>query len=314
MDKSIIKELVNKKRISFSEVIDYINKRIKNLDEQSEKTTIGLYTENLTYNKFIGKNVKMKIFGDVLTDSNIFMEDNSLKEYLPRIQQSLKKSFMVFDGDERIPNLIYNSITDTRINDIALINELMKISLIDRAKNLEGEIERAKILIVNAINDKYTNYSEIKAQKLCACIELAVLLHNTFQVLGYDSQVLFGMMETNEFIGLHAYNILDFNSVKLLIDLSSPYFVDENGERKIGSPVAILNNQEYDELINGKKIQKDMANFLNSTYHSNLKPRYSTYGLKVSDADNKKITEFNYKRKSNFLNSQNKEDNNIINK
>lgn len=314
MDKSIIKELVSKKRISFNEVIEYINKRIQDLDEQSEKTTIGLYTDSLAYSKFIGKNVKIKIFGDVLTEPYLNMGDNSLKEYLPKIQQSLKESFMVFDGDERMPNLIYNSITDTKVNDIALINELMKISLIDRAKNLEGEIERAKILIVNAIKGKYTNYSEIKNKSLCACVELAVLLHNTFQVLGYNSQVLFGMKETNEFIGLHAYNILDFNSVKLLIDLSSPYFIDENGEQKIGSPVTILTNPEYNELINGKKVKKDMSNFLNRAYHSNLKPRYSTYGLKVSDADNKKILEFNYKRKSNFLNSQNKEDNNIHNK
>ena len=50
-------------------------------------------------------------------------------------------------------------------------------------------------------------------------------------------------------------------AVRLLIDLSNPYFIDENGELKIGIPVAVLTNQEYNELINGKKSIKIWQNF-----------------------------------------------------
>ncbi len=111
------------------------------------------------------------------------------------------------------------------------------------------------------------------------------------------------MIESNELIGLHVYNILDFqaNAVRLLIDLSNPYFIDEKGERKVGSPVAVLTNQEYNDLINGKKIYKDMAAFLNRAFHSNLKPRHCTYGLGTSRVDKKRILDFNHKKYQDYL-------------
>ncbi len=123
MDKSIIKELIIKQSISLDDAIDYIKARIQDLDEQSEKTSIGYNIENSTYSKFIGRNVKVKISADVLSASGYSIADDSLKESLSIARQSLKKSFMVFDGDERIPNLIYSCITDKGVNDISLILE-----------------------------------------------------------------------------------------------------------------------------------------------------------------------------------------------
>ena len=298
MDKSIIKELILKKSISLEDAIDFIKARIQDLDEQSENISIGYNIDNSTYSKFIGRNVKVKISADVFSEPEYSIIDDSLKESLSIARQSLKESVMVFDSDERIPNLIYSSITDRGVG-ISLINELMRTTLIDRAKNFEDVIERSKIFITNALKGRHTNYSEIKDKHLCQCLEFAILIHNTYQILGYDSQILFGMIESNELIGLHAYNILDLsqtNAVRLLIDLSNPYFIDENGERKVGSSVAILTNQEYNELINGKKIYKDMAAFLNRAFHSNLKPRYCSYGLRISQVDKKRILDFNYKK------------------
>lgn len=298
MDKSIIKELLLKKSIGIECAIDYIKARIQDLDEQSEKTSIGYNIENSTYSKFIGRNVRVKIFADVFSKSEYSLVDDSLKKSLSSVHQSLKKSFMIFDGDENIPNLIYNSLTDKGVG-ISLINELMKTSLIYRVKTLEEGIERKKILIANALNNIHTNYSEIKDKSLCECLELAILFHNTYQILGYDSQILFGMIESNESTGMHAYNILDLsqtNAVRLLIDLSNPYFIDENGNRKVGSPIAILTNQEYEDLINGKKVNKNMSEFLNRAFHSNLKPRESIYGLRISQVDKKKLKDFHTKK------------------
>ena len=303
MDDSIIKELIQKKRISKEDTIDYIKARIQDLDEQSEKTSIGYNMENSTYSKFIGRNVKVKMSADIFSESEHCIIDDSLEESLSIARQCLKESFMVFDSDERIPNLIYSSITDRGVS-ISLINELMRTTLIDRGKNFEDEIERSKIFLSNALNGKHTSYSEIKEKHLCQCLELAILLHNTYQILGYNSQILFGMIDSNESLGIHTFNILDLsqtNAARLLIDLSNPYFIDENGELKIGIPVAVLTNQEYNELINGKKIYKDMAEFLNHAFHSNLKPRYCSYGLRINQYDKKKMQDFHTKKYQNYL-------------
>ena len=250
---------------------------------------------------------------DIFSESEYCIVDDSWGESLSYIRQSLKESFMVFDSDERIPNLIYSSITD-RGASISLINELMKATLIDRGKKLEDAIERSKVFLTNALNGKHTNYSEIKEKHLCQCLELAILLHNTYQILGYNSQILFGMIDSNESLGLHTFNILELsqtNAVRLLIDLSNPYFIDENGERKIGIPVAVLTNQEYNELINGKKIYKDMAEFLNHAFHSNLKPRYCSYGLRINQYDKKKMQEFHTKKYQKLFKSERKENDKV---
>ncbi len=305
MDKStIIATLLEKKRKGPEAVKRFIEARIQELNENSEETTIGFNTENPTYKGFIGENVKINMFKNRRSkESDSNHPDSPYKKKLSEVKDALDKSFILFDGDDRISDWIYGCITDTGFNDLQLIHKLTTATMGDGANSIEEELRRSEILITNALIGKDTNYSEIKNRHLCVCTEFAILLHNTFLILGYSPQILFGVIEDEApySIGFHAFNILKSSpdsATKLLVDLSNPYFFDENGQRQILSAMAVLDEQKYQKLINGEKIRIDMAEIYNQKNKLKLKPRCSTYGIKIEENDIKKQQESHRKKLS----------------
>ena len=245
------------------------------------------------------------MFKRILKDSDRSHLDSPLKQAVSEAQDALEKSFILFDGDNRISDWIYGCITDTGFNDLQLIHKLTTATMGDRANSIEEVLRRSKILITNALIGKDTNYSEIKNRHLCVCTEFAILLHNTFLILGYSPQILFGVIEDEApySIGLHAFNIPESSpdsATKLLVDLSNPYFFDENGQRQILSAMAVLDEQKYQKLINGEKIRIDMAEIYNQKTKLKLKPRYSTYGITINEKDVEKLKVYHQRRLSSM--------------
>ena len=110
MNESIKNILIKKKKISKKAVEDYLKSRIQLLDEQSENITI-LKADPFLYNRYIGKNTCVNCSLGMLVRPNDF-KDKNLIEQISSISKYQENLYMIYDGDDKIIDLIYNNITE----------------------------------------------------------------------------------------------------------------------------------------------------------------------------------------------------------
>ena len=300
MDYSIVEKIIRKKSRNPGDAIEYIKTRIQQLEEQSEDNEIGINIRNNTYNKYIGAKIKIRPIADVVIDQHSHLKDDSIIKSIQELKPQLDTAFILYDGDDRIPNIIVNSVRGNSFNILYLIEEMLKTIRINLCNGYDDNILRTKLFLSNAIDSKPTTYSELKDKNLCACVEISLLFHNILQIMGYNSDIVFGTLQQNDIIGSHAYNLLHLPTAIMLIDIINYIFMDENGLTKSGAAVALLTTEEYDQLKAGKKISKDMADFFSKVSHIKLKPKFYTYGIGCSKSDKDKIYNYRMKTDKNF--------------
>lgn len=277
MKNEIVDILIKKRELSKEDFKAYLKNRIQMLDKTSAKTIIGPDTSCYIYNDYIGTNTSIQCSVNLLDEVDLLF------------------SYMQYDGDNRILELIYNNITNSEYNEITLLLPFFQMTLLDSLGLSNSNGEREKILDENAKKGKRTTYSEIRNKLLCMCIEKAVLFHNIYKILGFDSQVFFGSIEKEGIPSIHAYNIIRLSpneKRRLLVDFTDISFIDENGNKDVGVPAAFISDEEYEMLVRGEKITVDMSKFM-ELYEKKLKPRYDTYGAGISKSDKERILEYN---------------------
>lgn len=237
MTRKEIQKIISLK--SEDEIVEYVKKRINNLEKESVERTVG---QNYT---------------------------DSFRDYI-----SLKthyKAAAKFD-DEDCPDLIYDDIEPyidlvkrlkklDRCNNVILFTEMFYeinnyLSFDYELKNMGGFL---RYLVYNGNRGKRVSIKELKKEGCAYCSERAGLAHNMFKFLGLDSEVVCGARGED----FHAYNLVypkGYDNYPIFIyDPSFSLDFINNDEKVNLGFFKVLNQDEYNKLVSGVPLKLDFT-------------------------------------------------------
>lgn len=231
------KEEINKTIFSLQtdeEIIDFVKKRIQELENKSIETTVG---QNYT---------------------------TSFKEYIS--EKTHYKAGAKFH-DAECPDLVYDDITPY-INLIKAIkkdnwyNELTLFSTIfyevsEYLPNDDIGIGRAFTYLAN--KGKRISIKQISNNDCAFCSEKSGMSHNMFKFLGIDSEVVCGYRDSEP----HAYNIIypnGYGNEPMVIYDPSFFinFIKDEQKLSVGYFKA-LRREDYEKLMSGLPVKIDLS-------------------------------------------------------
>ena len=231
------KEEINKKIFELStdeEIIDFVKKRIQDLENNSVETTVG---QNYT---------------------------TTFKEYI-----SEKTHYKAGDriNDDECPDLVYDDITPyidliKSIKQNSWYNEMTLFSTIffevyNYLPSKDIGLERAATYFSNI--GKRISIKQIKDNACAFCSEKSGMAHNMFKFLGIDSEVVCGYRDSEE----HAYNLIYPNGYgnEPMVIYDPSYFVSfiKDGQKLSFGYYKALRREEYDELMSGLPVKIDLS-------------------------------------------------------
>lgn len=231
------KEEINKTILSLQtdeEIIDFVKKRIQELEDKSIETTVGQnYTT--TFKEYISEKTHYKAVGK-----------------LP---------------DAECPDLVYDDITPY-INLIKAIkqnswyNELTLFSTIffevyNYLPSDDFGLARAFTYFAN--KGKRISIKQIRNNGCALCSEKSGMAHNMFKFLEVDSEVVYGYRDSE----CHAYNIVYPNGYgnEPMVIYDPSFFVNfvKDGNKLSFGYFKALRREDYDKLMFGQPIKIDLS-------------------------------------------------------
>ncbi len=144
-----------------------------------------------------------------------------------------------------------------------------------------NEYERLKTYKLNYDKDIHTSIINFKNTGNSWCLERASLCHNYLKLLGLNSALISSNIELNGNKQLHAYNTLEINGFKYLLDLlntpSSPENIPRPIFEKISDDIDLFNEQHSIDFGNNysfsfvsKSGKHYHINYLNSSENNDI--------------------------------------------
>ena len=231
------KEEINKTIISLQtdeEIIDFVKKRIQELEEKSIETTVGQnYTT--TFKEYISEKTHYKA-GEKLHDAEC--------------------PDLVYDDITPYVNLIKAIKHNNWYNILTLLSTVF-FEVYDYLPSRDIGYERAFTYLRN--KGKRVSIKQISDNSCAFCSEKAGMAHNMFKFLGIDSEVVCGYRDSER----HAYNIVYPNGYgnEPMVIYDPSFFVNfVMNDKKISfGYFKALRREDYEKLMSGIPIKIDLS-------------------------------------------------------
>lgn len=231
------KEEINKTILSLQtdeEIIDFVKKRIQELEEKSIETTVG---QNYT-----------TTFEEYISEKTHYKAGARLK-------------------DAECPDLVYDDITPyinlvKAIKQNSCYNELTLFSIIffevyNYLPSDDFGLGRAFTYLGN--KGKRVSIKQIRDNACAFCSEKSGMAHNMFKFLGIDSEVVIGYRDSER----HAYNIIYPNGYRNepMVIYDPSFFVNfvMNDKKLSFGYFKALRREDYEKLMSGIQIKIDLS-------------------------------------------------------
>ena len=152
-------------------------------------------------------------------------------------------------------------------------------------------------------NDEPASIKEFKSNNFAACSERSAMVQNLLKFLGFDSEIIFGKLNSKE---LHAYIIFkpENSKTRILYDSMNPIEYNINGKKKYCPAVSKISEEQYIDLKKGKEylFNYDLVKkiFIHDNEFVEQERKYSCDDIKY-----KKLPEKEYLNvQKNYLNQQ----------
>ena len=108
----------------------------------------------------------------------------------------------------------------------------------------------ARMNVYDTPNNEPISIQKLKGINVAACSERSALVQNLLKFMGFDSEIVFGKLNSNE---SHAYIIFapEKGGIKLLYDPMNPVVFQAEGKEEYGIGVSKMSNEDYIALQNG---------------------------------------------------------------
>lgn len=231
------KEEINKTILSFQtdeEIIDFVKKRIQELEGKSIETTVGQnYTT--TFKEYISEKTHYKA-GEKLQDAEC--------------------PDLVYDDTTPYINLIKAIKQNSWYNELTLFSTVF-FEVYNYLPSDDIGLGRALTYLAN--KGKRVSIKQIRDNACAFCSEKSGMAHNMFKFLGIDSEVVCGYRDSER----HAYNIVYPNGYgnEPMVIYDSSFFVNFiKDEQKLSfGYFKALRREDYEKLMSGSPVKIDLS-------------------------------------------------------
>ena len=231
------KEEINKTILSLQtdeEIIDFVKKRIQELEDKSIETTVGQnYT--ITFKEYISEKTHYKA-GEKLQDAEC--------------------PDLVYDDSTPYINLIKAIKQNSWYNELTLFSTIF-FEVYNYLPSDDIGLGRAFTYLGN--KGKRISIKQIRDNGCAFCSEKSGMSHNMFKFLGIDSEVVCGYRDS----GRHAYNIIYPNGYgnEPMVIYDPSFFVNfvKDGKKLSFGYFKALRKEDYDKLMSGQPIKIDLS-------------------------------------------------------
>lgn len=231
------KEEINKTILSlqtYEEIIDFVKKRIQELEEKSVETTVGQnYTT--TFEEYISEKTHYKA-GEKLQDAEC--------------------PDLVYDDITPYINLIKAIKQNSWYNELTLFSTVF-FEVYNYLPSDDIGLGRAFTYLGN--KGKRVSIKQIRDNACAFCSEKSGMAHNMFKFLGIDSEVVCGYRDSER----HAYNIVYPNGYgnEPMVIYDPSFFVSfvMNDKKLSFGYFKALRREDYEKLMSGIPIKIDLS-------------------------------------------------------
>ena len=231
------KEEINKIIFSLEtdeDIIDFVNKRITELENNSVETTVGQnYTTS--FKQYISDKIHYKA-GEKLKDAEC--------------------PDLVYDDKTPYINLIKAIKQNSWYNELTLFSTIF-FEVYNYLPSDDIGLSRAFTYIGN--KGKRISIKQIRDNACAFCSEKSGMAHNLFKFLGIDSEVVCGYRDSER----HAYNIVYPNGYgnEPMVIYDPSFFVNFiKGENKLSfGYFKALRREDYEKLMSGIPVKIDLS-------------------------------------------------------
>ena len=231
------KEEINKTILSLQtdeEIIDFVKKRIQELEEKSIETTVGQnYTT--TFKEYISEKTHYKA-GEKLQDAEC--------------------PDLVYDDITPYINLIKAIKKNSWYNELTLFSTVF-FEVYNYLPSDDIGLGRAFTYLGN--KGKRVSIKQIRDNACAFCSEKSGMAHNMFKFLGIDSEVVCGYRDSER----HAYNIVYPNGYgnEPMVIYDPSFFVNfvMNDKKLSFGYFKALRREDYEKLMSGIPIKIDLS-------------------------------------------------------
>ncbi|MEE0699265.1 MAG: hypothetical protein U0M66_01555 [Bacilli bacterium] len=231
------KEEINKTIFSLQtdeEIIDFVKKRIQELENNSIETTVG-QNHTTTFREYILEKTHYKAVAKLKDAECPDLVYDDITPYINLIK-SIKK------------NKWYNELTLFSIIFFEVYNYLPS-----------DDIGLGRALTYLGNRDKRISIKQIRENACAFCSEKSGMSHNMFKFLGIDSEVVCGYRDLEK----HAYNIIYPNGYwnEPMVIYDSSFFVNFiKGNQKLSfGYFKALRREDYQKLMSGLPLKMDLS-------------------------------------------------------